>query len=98
MLDILFSYGYNKGMPLLYISKETFLSTESHCLCHKRGSLPYWKIFFINQYCIKNRYQNNTRTSKKCIRTSIKHTGSDIILILVYEIFPIGIESKLLIF
>ena len=42
---------------------------------------PYWKNFI-------NQHQNNARTSKKYTRTSIKHT--DIILILVYETFPIG--------
>ena len=45
---------------------------------------PYKKNCFINQY------QNNTRTSKKYTRTSIKHTGSGIILALVYETFPKG--------
>ena len=47
---------------------------------------PYWKIF-------TNQYQNNTRTSKKFTSTSIKHIDSGIILILVYETFPIGLND-----
>ena len=42
---------------------------------------PYWKNCFISQY------KNNTRTCKKYAK---KYTGSGIILILVYETFPIG--------
>ena len=49
-------------------------------------NFPYRKNCFINQY------QISTGTSKKYTRTSIKHTGFGIILILVNETFPIELQ------
>ena len=52
------------------------------------ASHPYWKNSL-------KQYQNNTRTSKNYTRTGIKHTGSGMILILVYKTFPIGIALSI---
>ena len=46
--------------------------------------------FPVGKKCFINQFQNNTRTNTKYTRTSLKHTGSGIFLILVYEIFRIG--------
>ena len=37
---------------------------------------------------------NNIRTSKKYTKTSIKHIGFGVILIQIYETFPIGLGRQ----